>query len=464
MSAPVAGGLDEAVRALMPAARADLERLVALRSVADPSVEPVEECTAAAGLVESLLVEAGLDSVTTLPTPDGSLAVFGRAGAPVGRPTVLLYSHYDVQPAGPSKDWGSDPWTLTEREGRWYGRGAADCKGNLVATLTALKVLREVAGQWPVGVTVVCEGSEEQSTGGLEQLVRAQPDLVGADAVVIADTGNVALGVPTLTTSLRGTGSVRVTVRTLDRPAHSGMFGGGAPDALQALVMALASLRDEAGNTTIEGLDREGRWTGSPYELDSFRRDAGVLDGVTVLDGGADVGSMLWSRPAATVLAIDAPAVSGATAAVQGEARALVNLRVPPGVDAGRAQQALVEHLRAHVPWQAQVELEPVSLGQPFAARTDGPAFRAMAAAMGEAFGHPAATTGQGGSIPLTVTLADLMPEAEFLMLGVEEPASRIHAPDESVHPEELRRTALALALFLASFGDLSDSESAMTG
>jgi acetylornithine deacetylase/succinyl-diaminopimelate desuccinylase-like protein len=461
----VAGGLDEAVRLLMPAARADLERLVALRSVADPAVEPVEECTAAADLVESLLVEAGLDSVTKRPTPDGSLAVFGRTVAPVRGPTVLLYSHYDVQPAGPSEDWGSDPWTLTERDGRWYGRGAADCKGNLVATLTALRALRQVAsGQWPVGVTLVCEGSEEQSSGGLEQLVRSQPDLVRADAVVIADTGNVALGVPTLTTSLRGTGSVRVTVRTLDRPAHSGMFGGAAPDALQALVMALASIRDEAGNTTIEGLDRGGRWTGAPYDLHSFRHDAGVLDGVKVLEGDADVGSMLWSRPAATVLAIDAPAVSGATAAVQGEARALVNLRVPPGVDAGRAQQALIEHLRNHVPWQAQVELEPVSLGQPFAARTDGPAFRAMAAAMAEAFGHPVATTGQGGSIPLTVTLADLMPDAEFLMLGVEEPASRIHAPNESVHPEELRRTALALALFLASFGDLSDSEPAMTG
>ena len=117
MSAPVAGGLDEAVRALMPAARADLERLVALRSVADPSVEPVEECTAAADLVESLLVEAGLNSVKKRPTPDGSLAVFGRTVAPVRGPTVLLYSHYDVQPAGPSDDWGSDPWTLTEREG-----------------------------------------------------------------------------------------------------------------------------------------------------------------------------------------------------------------------------------------------------------------------------------------------------------------------------------------------------------
>ena len=460
MSAARDAALADAVAALMSAARADLERLVSLRSVADPAVEPVEECTAAAHLVRTLLAEAGLATVEAVPTPDGSLAVFGRSDGPAGSPTVVLYSHYDVQPAGPREAWMSDPWQLTERAGRWFGRGAADCKGNLVATLTALRALRQVAGGWPVGVTVVCEGSEEQSTGGLEQVVRRRPDRVAADAVVIADTGNVALGVPTLTTSLRGTGSVRLTVRTLDRPAHSGMFGGAAPDALQALILALASLRDAAGNTTVDGLEHSGRWSGAPYDVAAFRGDVGVLDGVAVLDGrDADIGSMLWARPAATVLAIDAPGVSGATAAVQGEASALVNLRVPPGVDAGRAQQALIAHLHAHTPWNAQVEIEPVSLGQPFAARTDGPAFQAMASAMEHAFGRPMVTTGQGGSIPLTVTLAELMPEAEFLMVGVEEPASRIHAPDESVHPDELRRTALAQALFLDRLGPDATTE-----
>jgi acetylornithine deacetylase/succinyl-diaminopimelate desuccinylase-like protein len=433
----------------MARAREDLARLVALRSVADPAVELAEQCTAAAALVASLVTDLGIDAVEVIPTPDGSSAVLGRSPASSAAPTVLLYSHYDVQPAGELAAWGSSPWELTERDGRWYARGAADCKGNLVAQLVALRAVRDVCGHWPVGVGVVCEGSEEQSTGGLQQLVMGRPELVAADVVLIADTGNVALGVPTLTTALRGTGSVRITVRTLNRPAHSGMFGGAAPDAVQALVTVLASLRDAAGNTTIDGLDHAGRWGGAPYDVDTFREDTGVLEGVDVLTGDADVAAMLWARPAATVLAIDAPSVAQATAAVQGEARALVNLRVPPGVDAAVAQRLLIAHLRTHAPWHARVETEAVSLGQPFAARTDGPAYQAMAAAMEAAYRRPMVTTGQGGSIPLTSTLADVVPEAEILLLGVEEPACRIHAPDESVHPDELRRTALALALFL---------------
>jgi cysteinylglycine-S-conjugate dipeptidase len=445
--------LAAAVERAMPRARADLARLVAVRSVADPTVEPVAECLAAADLVTSLFAEVGVEAVDAVVTPDGSRTVVGRSPAPSGAATVLLYTHYDVQPAGAPEAWGSPPWELTDRGGRWFGRGAADCKGNLVAQLVALRAVREAVGQWPVGVAVICEGSEEQSTGGLQRLVEQQPELVAADVVVIADTGNVELGVPTLTTALRGTGSVRVTVRTLDRPAHSGMFGGAAPDALQALVMTLASLRDATGNTTIDGLDHDGRWDGAPYAIDTFRADTGILDGVEVLTGGeTDVGAMLWSRPAATVLAIDAPPVAGATAAVQGQARALVNLRVPPGMDALQAQRLLIAHLHAHTPWGAVVEVEPVSLGQPFAARTDGPAFRAMEAAMEAAFGRPMVTTGQGGSIPLASTLAEVSPHAEMLLLGVEEPGCRIHAPDESVHPEELRRTALAQALFLVGF------------
>src|SRR4029453_19192882 len=149
------------------------------------------------------------------PTPDGSKAVHGHAPGPPGTPTVLLYSHYDVQPPLGEDAWTSPVWELTERDGRWYGRGAADCKGNLVMHLTALRALREVDGGWPVQLTLVCEGSEEVSTGGLERLMASEPERFAADVIVVADTGNVETGGPTVRTSLRGTGSVLVTVRTL---------------------------------------------------------------------------------------------------------------------------------------------------------------------------------------------------------------------------------------------------------
>jgi cysteinylglycine-S-conjugate dipeptidase len=451
----LAESLAAAVDSGMPRARADLARLVALRSVANPAIEPASECLAAAELVAGLFADVGVEGVEAHLTSDGSRAVAGRTPGPAGGPAVVLYSHYDVVPAGDLADWSTPPWELTDRAGRWHGRGAADCKGNLVATLLALRALREVSGAWPVEVAVVCEGSEEQSSGGMEALARSRPDLVRGDAIVLADTGNVELGAPTLTTSLRGTGSVLITVRTMSHPAHSGMYGGAAPDALQALVMALATLRDDSGETTIGGLDHSGCWEGAPLETARFRADAGLLEGVEPLTGSGSVADLVWARPAATVLAIDCPPIAQVTAAVQGEARAVVNLRVPAQLDSKAAQDLLIAHLRKHTPFGAQVDIRPVSLGQGFRARTDGPAYRAMARAMRAAFGREVVTTGQGGSIPLATALAELVPDAEILLLGVEEPDSRIHAPNESVHPDELQRTALALALFLCELGGL---------
>jgi acetylornithine deacetylase/succinyl-diaminopimelate desuccinylase-like protein len=436
-----------AVRDGMPRAHADLERLVAMRSVADADVEPAEECARAAAEVARLFAEAGVDGVRAIETADGSLAIVGHSPGPEGAPTVLLYSHYDVQPAGDPAQWASSPWELTERDGRWYGRGAADCKGNLVMLLSALRALPR---PWPVGIRVVCEGSEEMSTGGLEALVHSDAALVDADVMLIADAGNVELGRPTVTTSLRGTGSVLVTVRTLTGPVHSGMYGGAAPDALAALISMLATLRDAEGGTTITGLDATGTWSGAAYPVERFRGDAGVLDGVGVL-GGATVADALWARPAVNVLALDAPQVAGATAAIQHTARALVNLRVPPGYDAAAAQVLLVEHLEAAAPWGARVEVERRTLGEPFAARTDGPGFEALSGAMKEAFGQPLMTAGQGGAIPLCNALQAVQPDAEILLIGVEEPACRIHAPGESVDPAELERTAVGVALFLST-------------
>jgi acetylornithine deacetylase/succinyl-diaminopimelate desuccinylase-like protein len=455
----LAARLAAAVGAGMPRARDDLARLVALRSVANPAIEPESECRAAAALVGELFTATGVDGIQAHPTPDGSLAVVGRTAGPEGAPRVLLYSHYDVVPVGDHAGWQTPPWELTESDGRWYGRGSADCKGNLVASLLALRALREVLGEWPVEVAVVCEGSEEQSSGGMEALARANPDLVQCDALLLADTGNVEAGLPTLTTSLRGTGSVLMTVRTMQHPAHSGMFGGAAPDALQALLMALASLRDASGETTIDGLDHGGVWDGAPFDSNRFRDDTGLVEGVHPLSGTGSIADLLWARPAATVLAIDCPPISQVTAAAQGEARAVVNLRVPADTDADAAQQLLIEHLRSHTPFGAQVEIKPVSLGHGFRARTDGPAYAAMRRAMRTAFGRDAVTAGQGGSIPLATALAELVPQAEIMLLGVEEPASRIHSPGESVDPDELRRTALTQALFLADLGGLLTEE-----
>ncbi|MCD5418647.1 dipeptidase [Rhodococcus pyridinivorans] len=439
----------ERIREAMPAARDDLARLVAFRSVADPRQFPVEECVGAANWVRDAFTEAGIESVETIETADGSLAVLGHTPAPDGAPTVLLYSHYDVQPPGDESLWRSEPFTLTERDGRWYGRGAADCKSNVVMHLLALRALC-ADGPLPVGVRIVVEGSEEMGGAGLDHLVAERPEMFDADLIVIGDSGNAEVGRPTLTTTLRGIANVDVHIETLKGEIHSGMYGGAAPDALAALIHLLGTLRDEHGNTVVDGLDCTATWDGVPYPEDRFRADAGVLDGVSLPTSGT-VADAVWARPALTVLGIDAPPMVGSAAAVVPRASARLNLRVPPGIDARTAQDALVAHLEAHVPWGAHLRIDRDVLGEPFRAATDGPGYAALRAALEAAYGREVGTAGQGGSIPLCTALHRAVPRAEIALIGVEEPRCVIHAPNESVDPTEIENLAVAEALLLTS-------------
>ncbi|MDH6290922.1 dipeptidase [Rhodococcus opacus] len=436
------------VAGLMPAARDELAELVAMRSVADPRQFPPEECVRAAEWVRDAFIGAGIGQVELLETSDGSHAVVGHQPAPDGAPTVLLYCHYDVQPPGDEKLWHTDPFTLTERDGRWYGRGAADCKGNIVMHLLALRAL---GTPFPVGIRIVAEGSEEMGTGGLENLVEARPELFDADMILVVDTGNAAVGRPTVTTTLRGIANVVVHVETLAGEVHSGMFGGPAPDALAALVQMLATLRDADGNTVVDGLESDQKWTGVDYPEAQFRTDAGVLDGVG-LAGSSSVADAVWARPALTILGIDCPPVVGSAAAISPRASARLNLRVPPGMDPQKAQDALAAHLENAAPWNARVTVEREAVGSPFRATTDGPGYAALGAAMEEAFGKELGTVGQGGSIPLCNVFSAVVPTAEIALIGVEEPRCLIHAPNESVDPSEIENLAVAEALFLQRF------------
>jgi acetylornithine deacetylase/succinyl-diaminopimelate desuccinylase-like protein len=441
--------LRQRVTDLMPAAREELAELVAIPSVADPRQYPAEECERAARWVLDKFTEVGFTDARLEETADGSMAVVGsRACSDPAAPTVLLYAHYDVQPPLDDEAWRTPPFELTEVDGRWYGRGTADCKGNIVMHLAALRAMGDEVA---VNLKLVVEGSEEQGTGGLEAFVPEHADLLRADAILVCDTGNAAVGHPAATVSLRGMVNVVVTVEASSSELHSGMFGGAAPDALAALVAMLASLRDDRGNTTVAGLDATSTWSGAPYPPEQFASDAGVLPGVSLLGDGS-VSDMLWARPAVTILGIDCPPVVGSAAAIVPKAAARLNLRIPPGTSPEAAERALVEHLRAAAPWGVHVDVEIEATGAPFAAATDGPAFRAMAEAMQEAYGTAMTSLGQGGSIPLCNVFAETYPDAELILMGVEEPQALIHAPNESVAPSEIEAMALAEALFLERY------------
>jgi acetylornithine deacetylase/succinyl-diaminopimelate desuccinylase-like protein len=436
---------------LMPRAREELAELVSLRSVADPRQFPPEECERAAQWVLDRFKDLGFTDAHLEETADGSQAVVGsRPCSRPDAPTVLLYAHYDVQPPLDEATWDTAPFELTEVNGRWYGRGTADCKGNILMHLTALRALGEDV---PVNLKLVVEGSEEQGTGGLEAFVPEHAALLRADAILVCDTGNAAVGRPAVTASLRGMVNVVVTVEALESEMHSGMFGGAAPDALAALVAMLASLRDSHGNTTIKGLDNSQTWSGEPYPPNQFRSDSTAVPGVALLGDGS-VSDMLWARPALTILGIDCPPVVGSASAIVPRAAARLNLRIPPGVTPEESRTALVDHLHSVAPWGVRVAVETEATGAPFKAEVDGPAYRAIAEAMQEAYGLPMSILGQGGSIPLCNVFADTYPDAELILMGVEEPLTLIHAPNESVDPNEIAAMALTEALFLQRYAE----------
>jgi cysteinylglycine-S-conjugate dipeptidase len=441
--------LTAAVHAVMPRVRGDLEDLVRIPSVsAEP--ERADDVQRSAEAVAGLLTDAGFPDVRIV-SEGGAPAVIARYPAPEGAPTVLLYAHHDVQPSGDAAEWHTDPFEPTEQGDRLYGRGAADDKAGIAAHLAAFLAH---GGAPPVGVTVFAEGEEEVGSDSLSAILRAHRDLLASDVIVIADSGNWDIGVPALTTSLRGIAEAIVEVRTLEHAVHQGMFGGAIPDALMVLIRTLASLHDDQGEAAIEGL-RRGPAAELDYPEDRLRAEASTVDGVEFVGRGSLVERM-WTRPSVTVLAIDAPAVDRSSNTLVPVARAKVSLRVAPGEDAVEAQQKLCRHLEEHVPWGAQVTVKPDKLGQPFAIDANGPAYDAARSAFKDAWdGVEPVDIGVGGSIPFIAEFAETYPDAAILVTGVEDPDTRAHGPNEGLHLAEFERVCVAEALLLQRLAEV---------
>jgi cysteinylglycine-S-conjugate dipeptidase len=445
----VSDDLRTAVDEVLPGVRADLERLVRIPSVSlDPTQAPAVRKSAEA--TAQLLRDLDFPEVEILSVAGGAPAVVARKPAPEGRPTVLLYAHHDVQPTGNRADWHTDPFVPTEREGRLYGRGAADDKAGIMAHVAALRAYN---GQPPVGVTVFVEGEEEAGSPTFAAFLDTYRDKLAADVIVIADSANWAIGRPALTTGLRGLIDCVVEVRTLDHAIHSGLFGGPAPDALTVLVRMLASLHDDPGNVAVPGLVT-GEADPLDYDETRFREESGLLDGVQTIGTGS-LTSRMWRRPAATVLAIDSPPVNDVANVLQPIARAKVSMRVAPGDDAVAALQKLTAHLRANTPWGARVTITEGTAGEPIALTASGPAYDAARAAFKEAWGVPPVDIGIGGSIPFIAEFRERFPDAAILVTGVEDPDSRAHGSNESLHLGEFAKACFAEALLLQKLADL---------
>ena len=434
--------LAAALDGVLPGARADLEALVRIPSLsADPG--RAADVRRAADEVAAHARAAGGQDVTVVDA-GGAPAVLATWPAPDGAPTVLLYAHLDVQPTGPLSEWTSPPFEPTERAGRLYGRGAADDKAGV---LMHLAVLRAFGGTPPVGVVLFVEGEEEVGSPTLTALLAQHRERLRADVIIIADAANAAVDVPSFTTSLRGLVDLRVEVRLLAQPVHSGVYGGPVGDALTGLCRLLATLHDDMGDVAVKGL-HVGTSAAPDTATEVYTAEVGLLPGASLIGSGT-INERLWHRPAVAVIGLDAPGVEQASNVLLPRARATISLRIAPGDDGQRAMAALTAHLHEHAPWGAEVVVAPGAVAEPYALETTGDVYDLARAAFAEAYGNTAVEAGIGGSIPFIAEFARSFPGATVLVTGVGDPASRWHGIDESLDLAMWRRACLAEALLL---------------
>lgn len=447
--------LRASVQADFPRTVEQLRSLVAVPGIAWDSFDP-ERLNESAAAVAELIRGAGIDDVQILRVDNngkpGGPAVVARRPAAPGRPTVLLYAHHDVQPPGDADLWESEPFTAVERGGRLYGRGAADDKAGIMAHVGAIRALDDVLGAGSgVGITLFIEGEEEAGSPTFRRFLETYRDLLAADVIVVADSGNWKVGVPALTTSLRGLVDGTVEVQVLDHAVHSGMFGGPVLDAPTLLARLISTFHDDAGDVAIEGLVSSDT-AAVEYPEEDFRADSSLLDGVQ-LAGTGSIASRLWTKPALSIIGIDVPAVAMSSNTIQPRARAKFSLRLAPGQNPAEAMAAVERHVAAHAPFGAKVTLAPGEQGNAFATDTSASAARTALWALGEAWGVEPVEAGMGGSIPFISDLVELFPSAQILITGVEDPDSRAHSANESLDLGDFQNAVLAEALLLARLG-----------
>lgn len=432
----------------------ELKDLVRIPSVSWSSFDP-EQVARSAQAVSELIAGTNLfEDVFILRSKKsdsddlGQPAVVARRNPAPGMPTVLLYAHHDVQPPGDLTVWESTPFEPVERAGRLYGRGAADDKAGIMAHVTALRVLPELVENVDLGIVVFIEGEEEFGSPSFENFLTDHRELLASDVIVVADSGNWNTETPALTTTLRGNATFKLTVRTLDHALHSGMFGGAVPDAFMAFAGLVSSFYSPSGSVAIEGLHRS-LVTPPDYTEEHMRDESGVLDSVSLI-GDGHVLERLWSQPSITVTGIDIPDVANASNTLLPSVSARISVRVAPGQSASEAFSAIQQHISEHIPFGAVVEFDDVNLGEAFSTDTSGWAAQSISQALNQAWDQEVVNMGVGGSIPFISSFVNAFPHAQVLVTGVEDPDSRAHSPNESLHIESFEKAIVAELLFLA--------------
>lgn len=437
--------------------------------VSAPGFDPAE-VVRSAEYVAQLLRDAGLERVEVLSVPGAQPCVVGeRLRAGPETTTALIYAHHDVQPPGRAECWESPPFEPTFRsDGRLYGRGVVDDKAGLMLHLAALRAWLQSHGELPLNVKLIVEGEEEIGSPYLAEFLRAHRERLAADVLILSDTANLEAGLPSLTTSLRGLVAVDVTVRALDHPLHSGMWGGPVADSASCLIRLLARLVDDRGVIQVPGiyddvdpLDEQTRecLARLPFDADRFRDDAGLLvDGSLAGESDYPVFERLWWRPSLAITALEGVPLVGASNQLMDVARARVGVRLAPSQDPARVAGLVREFLQRDPPAGARVETR-IDVAAP-GWKTDpaGPAFDAARRALAAGFGREPVEIGCGGSIPFVGPFSEVLGGVPALLLGLEDPICNAHGENESLHLEDFRRAARASVHLLGQLAAIKRS------
>ena len=446
-------------------ARAELEALARIPSVSAAGFDPAE-VRRSADAVADLLERSGLERVEVLRLGDAHpyvVAEWLHAGPDT--PTALVYAHHDVQPPGREAHWKSPPFEPTLRDGRLYGRGVVDDKAGIVLHVAALRAWLGALGRLPLNLKLVVEGEEETGSAHLADFLRAHRERLDCDVLVLSDTANLATGVPSLTTSLRGIVQVDVTVRALDHPLHSGMWGGPVPDSATALARLLGRLVDDRGAPALPGLDDDvpalspaerAALEALPFDAEEFRRDAGLAAGAPFAgDPGRPVYERLWHRPALALTALEGMPMAGAANQLMAEARARIGVRLAPGQDPQRVADLVCDFVRRDPPAGVRVETSVPAAVAGWSTRAEGPAFEAAERALGAGYGCEATRIGCGGSIPFVGPFVEVLQGVPALLLGLEDPPCNAHGENESLDLDDFHKAARASAHLWAELAAL---------
>jgi len=444
-----------------------LGELVAIQSISTDGTHQAE-IEQTAKLTCDQMRWAGLQNVEVLRTANSNPYAYGDwLGAP-DKPTVFLYAHHDVQPINFVEHWRSDPWRLTARAGRLYGRGAADDKAAIVAQLGAIAAFLKTQRRLPVNVKMLVEGEEEIGSRNLDAFFKKQKERIGSDVIVVCDTENLAPGLPCLTYALRGIVALLVEVETAKIPVHSGMAGGVLADAALGLDVILGRLYWKNGKLPIPHFyksvrpmtpEQRNSLRDLPADEAQWRRDFGILPGVRLAtEKNVHPFEQTWRKPAITIIAQEASSIRSASNQVLPRASAIVSCRIVPDQDPKEVEKQLTSFLTADPPWGARVTVRPHGTTNWWMTDPNGPAFEAAIAALRAGFKKEPVPIGCGGSIGFVGPLAELFGGAPALLFGIEDPKSNAHAPNESLHEGDFRKLMISLTYLFANLAELPES------